>query len=130
MAANILQAFNDHFFEFVKDVENVFPNDEDVLVAKNSLSTIRKANPKMIIKIWSQFVVGKYKPEIEKGDIDFFINKDYSADIGDTGSSSYIMDAIDRFRSPIKQMKPDDQKKAMKYIQNLTKLADIYNSGK
>ena len=62
MAANILQAFNDHFFEFVKDVENVFPNDEDILVAKNSLTTIRKANPKMIIKIWSQFVVGKYKP--------------------------------------------------------------------
>jgi hypothetical protein len=130
MAANILQAFNDHFFEFVKDVENVFPNDEDILVAKNSLITIRKANPKMIIKIWTQFVVGKYKQEIEKGDIDFFINKDYSDDIGDTSSSSYIMDAIDRFRSPIKQMKPDDQKKAMKYIQNLTKLADIYNSGK
>jgi hypothetical protein len=130
MAANILQAFNDHFFEFVKDVENVFPNDEDILVAKNSLITIRKANPKMIIKIWTQFVVGKYKQEIEKGDIDFFINKDYSADIGDTSSSSYIMDAIDRFRSPIKQMKPDDQTKAMKYIQNLTKLADIYNSGK
>ena len=58
MAANILQAFNDHFFEFVKDVENVFPNDEDILVAKNSLITIRKANPKMIIKIWTQFVVG------------------------------------------------------------------------
>jgi hypothetical protein len=130
MAANILQAFNDHFFEFVKDVENVFPNDEDILVAKNSLITIRKANPKMIIKIWTQFVVGKYKQEIEKGDIDFFINKDYSEDIGDTSSSSYITDAIDRFRSPIKQMKPDDQKKAMKYIQNLTKLADIYNSGK
>jgi hypothetical protein len=130
MAANILQAFNDHFFEFVKDIENVFPNDEDILVAKNSLTTIRKANPKMIIKIWTQFVVGKYKQEIEKGDIDFFINKDYSDDIGDTSSSSYIMDAIDRFRSPIKQMKPDDQKKAMKYIQNLTKLADIYNSGK
>ena len=130
MAANILQAFNDHFFEFVKDVENVFPNDEDILVAKNSLITIRKANPKMIIKIWTHFVGGKYKPEIEKGDIDFFINKDYSEDIGDTSSSSYITDAIDRFRSPIKQMKPDDQKKAMKYIQNLTKLADIYNSGK
>ena len=128
MTTNILQAFNDHFFEFINDVETVFPTDQDILVAKNSLITIRKANPKMIIKIWSQFVVGKYKNEIENGDLDFFINKDYSGDVGDTGGSSHITVAIDRLREPIKQMKPDDQKKAMKYIQNITKLATIYNS--
>jgi hypothetical protein len=88
MTTNILQAFNDHFFEFINDVETVFPMDQDILVAKNSLIAIRKANPKMIIKIWSQFVVGKYKNEIENGDLDFFINKDYSGDVGDTGGIS------------------------------------------
>ena len=49
--ANILTAFNDHFVEFVNDVQSVFPEDTDILTAKNSLLAIRKANPKMIVKI-------------------------------------------------------------------------------
>ena len=62
---NILTAFNDHFLEFVNDVQAVFPEDADILSAKNSLITIRKANPKMIVKIWNTFIVGKYKAEID-----------------------------------------------------------------
>ena len=125
---NILIAFNDHFVEFVTDVQRVFPEDKDILVAKNALLTIRKANPKMIIKLWNELVVGKYKSEIQNGDIGFFVNKDYSNDLADAQNSNKIMNAIDRLRGPIKQMTTDEQGKAMKYIQNLTKLADIYES--
>jgi restriction endonuclease len=49
---NVLSIFNDHFVEFISDVQSVFPENVDVLTAKNSLVMIRKANPKMIIKIW------------------------------------------------------------------------------
>ena len=73
--ANILTAFNDHFIDFISDIQSVFPEDTDILTAKNSLIAIRKANPKMIVKIWTTFIVGKYKSEIEKGDISFFINR-------------------------------------------------------
>ena len=125
---NILIAFNDHFVEFVTDVQRVFPEDKDILVAKNALLTIRKANPKMIIKLWNELVVGKYKSEIQNGDIGFFVNKDYSNDLANAENSNKIMNAIDRLRGPIKQMTTDEQGKAMKYIQNLTKLADIYES--
>ena len=76
MTNNILTAFNDHFTEFVTDIQNVFPEDPDILTAKNALLTIRKANPKMIVKIWNAFIVGKYKSEIESGNLDFFIYKD------------------------------------------------------
>jgi hypothetical protein len=126
-SANILTAFNDHFVEFVTDVHSVFPQDKDILVAKNALLMIRKANPKMIISIWNECVVGKYKSEIEQGDIGFFINKDYSQDLSVSQNSDKIQQAINRLREPIKQMNTDEQGKAMKYIQNLTKLADIYN---
>ena len=128
MSSNILAAFNDHFVEFVTDIQNVFPEVHDILVAKNSLLAIRKANPKMIIKIWSTFIVGKYKSEIEAGNIDFFINKDYSQDVANADNSGKIMDSIDRLRTPIKNMNNDNQAKTMKYIQNLTKLAAIYDS--
>ena len=128
MASNILSAFNDHFVEFVTDIQNVFPEDHDILVAKNSLLAIRKANPKMIVKIWNTYIVGKYKSEIEKGDIGFFINKDYSQDLVYANNSDKIIESIDRLRMPIKSMNSAEQAKTMKYIQNLTKLASIYES--
>jgi len=128
MSSNILSAFNDHFVEFVTDIQNVFPEDHDILVAKNSLLAIRKANPKMIVKIWNTYIVGKYKAEIEKGDISFFIYKDYSQDLVYANNSDKIIESIDRLRMPIKAMNQEEQSKTMKYIQNLTKLASIYES--
>jgi hypothetical protein len=128
MASNILSAFNDHFVEFVTDVQSVFPEDHDILVAKNSLLAIRKANPKMIVKIWNTYIVGKYMSEIEKGDISFFIDKDYSQDLVYANNSDKIIESIDRLRMPIKAMNTKEQAKTMKYIQNLTKLASMYES--
>jgi hypothetical protein len=123
--SNILTAFNDHFIDFVNDIQTVFPNDADVLATKNALSAIRKANPKMIVKIWSAFIVSKYRAEIEAGNIEFFINKDYSQDVSSAANSDKIMESIDRLRIPVKNMGPENQAKVMKYIQNLTKLAQM-----
>jgi len=124
-ATNIVTIFNDQFVEFVTDIQNVFPEDHDILVAKNSLFAIRKANPKMIVKIWNMYIVSKYKEQIEKGDIGFFINKDYSSDLENSDNSNKIMESINRLREPIKQMSSENQQKTMKYIQNLTKLASL-----
>jgi hypothetical protein len=124
MSSNILSAFNDHFVEFVTDIQTVFPEDVDLLTAKNSLLMIRKMNPKMIVKIWKTQIVDKYDEQIENGDITFFMNKDYSADISGNGK---IMEGIDRLREPIKNMSKDNKDKTMKYIQNLSKLSKIYD---
>jgi hypothetical protein len=124
MSSNILTAFNDHFVEFISDIQLVFPEDADVLTAKNSLIMIRKANPKMIIKIWKSHIVDKYGDQIEKGDLSFFMNKDYSSDIS---GNEKIMEGINRLRDPVKNMTKENQDKSMKYIQNLTKLCNIYN---
>jgi hypothetical protein len=125
---NILTAFNDHFVEFISDVQSVFPENADVLTAKNSLMMIRKANPKMIIKIWKSNIVDKYRSQIENGDISFFIEKDYSSDLSKAEYSDKIMEGIDRLRQPIKDMLPENRAKTMKYIQNLTKLCILYES--
>jgi hypothetical protein len=128
MTSNLLSAFNDHFMEFVSDIQSIFPEDTDIAAAKNSLALIRKANPKMIIKIWNAYIVGKYRSEIESGNIDFFLNKDYASDVKNTDNQGKIMECIDRLRNPIKQMGVDNQAKTMKYIQNLTKIAALYES--
>jgi hypothetical protein len=126
--STILTAFNDHFVEFLDDVIRVFPDDSDILASKNSASLIRKANPRLIIQIWNSYVVGRYKDMIDAGNIDFFINKDYSDDLVHADNSKKIVEVIDRLRNPIKMMTPEDQEKTMKYIQNLTKLSAIYVS--
>ena len=123
MSSNIVTVFNDHFCEFVDDVQSVFPYDPDILTAKNALLAIRKANPKLIVKIWLKYVYTPYKEEIESGNIDFFITKDYSNDLSVNDNADKIMESIDRLRTPVKEMSPENQAKSMKYIQNLSKLA-------
>jgi len=123
--SNILTAFNEHFMEFLNDVQSVFPEDPDILFAKNALIAIRKANPKMIVKIWKSFIAEKYRNQIQNGDIEFFINKDYANDVSNAQSSDKIMDSINRLREPVRNMGPENQAKVMKYIQNLTKLSEL-----
>lgn len=123
--SNILLAFNDHFVDFINDIQSVFPEDTDILTAKNALAAIRKANPKMIVKIWKTFIADKYKLEIESGNISFFTDKDYSTDVATSQHSDKIMESINRLRTPIKNMTPENQLKTMKYIQNLTKLSSL-----
>lgn len=125
---NMLAVFNDHFVEFISDIQSVFPENTDVLTAKNSLIMIRKANPKMIIKIWKTNIVDKYRMQIENGDISFFIEKDYSTDLSKAEYSDKIMEGIDRLREPIKQMSQENQQKTIKYMQNLSKLCILYES--
>lgn len=120
---SILSAFNDHFADFVNDIQSVFPQDADILTAKNALLAIRKANPKLLVRVWIKYVVTPYKTQIESGDINFFISKDYTTDLSRNDNSEKIIEAIDRLRNPIKQMTVDNQAKTMKYIQNLTKLS-------
>lgn len=125
MTTNLVTVFNDHFAEFVSDIQSIFPTDPDILTAKNVLLTIRKANPKLLVKIWSKYVYNPYKTHIEAGDINFFIIKDYSLDLARNENADKIMESIDRLRNPIKEMTPENQGKAMKYIQNLSKLAGL-----
>ena len=52
-----------------------------------------------------------------------YSTKDYSLDLERNENADKIMESIDRLRNPIKEMTPENQGKAMKYIQNLSKLA-------
>jgi len=127
-SSQILKTFNDHFIEFVSDVQSVFPENVDLLTAKNAFLAIRKANPRIIVKIFKAQVADPYQKEIDSGDLGFFIVKDYANDLADADNSKQIMDAIDGLRNPVKQMDAENQAKVMKYLQNLKKLAFIYES--
>ena len=124
---SVVSAFNKHFMELVDDICDVFPDDIDILTARNSFITIKKMNPKLLIKSWDMFVVSKYHNEIENGDISYFLDKDYTQDLAETPDSKKIIEAIDRLRVPIRNMGEDNQKKILKYMQNLSKLTILFN---
>lgn len=123
---NYITIFNNHFNEFLDDFILLFPNDVDLLSAKNSMLLIRKANPKLLIKIWKKYVVDPYKDQIDSGNFDFFIEKDYSQDLAKNDNATKIIKVIDNFREPIKTMSIENKTKTMKYIENLSKISLLY----
>jgi hypothetical protein len=123
---NLLPVFNSHFIDFIQDIEKVFPEDVDIKTAKNSVIFLQKNNPKLLIKLWKKHVNAKYQKEIEAGNIDFFITKNYSGDLTKAQNSEQINEIIERLRGPISLMSEENKQKTIKYIQNLTKLTNLY----
>ena len=119
----IVKGFNKHFDEFVEDIQSVFPEDDQVKTMKNLLFLFKKTNPKIVLEYWNTYIHVPYKEPIENGDISFFINKDYSADVTMTDS---ISNFIERLRGYVRNMTEENQQKSMKYIQNLCNLTKLY----
>ena len=127
----MLSAFNNHFEEFVEDILSIFPGNRDILTAKNSMQTLRKMNPKIIISFWQSYIVATYGAQIIQGDCDFFLNKDYTLDInthsdGGGTNSTQLINAIERLKKPLSELNQDQLDKCVKYIQNLSQLANLY----
>ena len=119
----IIKGFNKHFDEFIEDVQSIFPEDDEVKTMKNLLFLLKKTNPKIVLEYWNMYIRIPYQEPIQNGDISFFINKDYSADVIMTdGISSFI----ERLRGYVKDMTEENQMKSMKYIQNLCTLTKLY----
>lgn len=121
-----LRAFNTHFFEFIDDIVSIIDENDEIVYAKTSFDTIRRANPTAILKVWFNFVHTPYKYVIEQGDISFFFEKDYKADLAHLANASEIMNIIDTIRIPIKNMSDVNRSHSVKYIQNLSKLSTLY----
>tara|TARA_B110000858_G_C17804861_1_gene477369 strand:- start:3565 stop:3954 length:390 start_codon:yes stop_codon:yes gene_type:complete len=123
---DIQKAFNKHFIEFVDDIANYFSDNVEIQTTANALRAMRKANPRLIIDVWNHHIVNVYESQIEKGDINFFITKEYKKDVAGYDGKDDVLSGIEKIRKPIKEMPQEDQEKSMKYIQNLTKLCKLY----
>ena len=120
----VMKAFLNQFTDFVEDVQNVFPENADIESAKTALFLIKKTNPRVLMNAWVTYIVGPYTDKIEKGDIGFFLEKDYTHDLEYMGNA--VMQKVDALRGPVRDMGTENQAKSMKYIQNLTKLAKLH----
>ena len=125
--SNVLKGFNNHLSEFFDDIERIFPNDIEIQKARVSLNNLKKMNPKIIIGVWKTYISDKYSNEIDKGDIEYFLNKNYSSDLQDSDYIKEILDKIEKMKNSIKLMQDDSKAKTIKYLQNLNKLCNLYH---
>jgi hypothetical protein len=130
---SFLKAFNNHLKEFITDITTVLPKDSELRTTKFFLEGLIKIKPSQIIKAWKLYIIEPYKLQINKGDYNFFLNKDYTNDIDktwDDGNGNDILSAISRIRIKLKNLDEIDKKKTIKYVQNLSKLCELYHKDK
>jgi hypothetical protein len=121
-----LKAFNNQFVEFLEDVERIIPDNPDIITAKNALLRLKKANPRLILTMWHKWVTVRFSKEIEEGDYNFFINKDYSDEWDGSTNEGPILEAIDRVRNIVNQCDEANKITALEYVKNLCGLSNIY----
>ena len=126
--STILKAFNNHFFDFIDNVISVIDDNTELQYGKNSLLTIKKANPTLIVKMWYSRIYVPYKDFIEKGDIEFMLAKDYTTDTSDLPNAKKINDLIDKLRTPIRDMSDANKQHCVKFVQNLSQLSALYST--
>ena len=123
--SSILKAFCNHLIEFLDDVIRVFPENLDIRTGKTFIESIKKVNPRRLIVLWKECVLDLYEEQINEGNLDFFINKNYTSDLGEN-STDKGKQIIEDLRFLVKGASLESQEKAMKYIQNLTKICKLY----
>lgn len=127
----LLKAFNKHLFEFIDDIITIFPEKKEISTSKDYLETLKTANPTILIKIWYTYIYEPYKTEIGLGNINFFLEKDYSQDISKVPNSEKILEVIDTsLREPLTQMDDENKAKCIKYVQLLSNISDKYKQTK
>lgn len=124
--SEIMGGFNNHLAELLESLIEIIPENKELKAALASLVTIRKANPKLIIITWKEYVLEKYEENIMSGNVEYFLEKDYSDDVKDTGDAANILDKIIVIKNTMKGLDETNLDKTVTYLQNLTKLCKVY----
>ena len=143
--SDVLQIFNRQFKEFVENISESFPKNTIISKMKTALNLLTMVKPNIVYKGFKKFVIDIYRTEIDSGDITFFIDKDYKQDLTNaSGADSFlktvneyatvdsdtnsILEKIEALKGPVREMNHIEQQNVMKYIQNLMKLSDLYET--
>ena len=126
--AQILKTFGKQMEEFMEDMLVIFPNDNIILRGKMYFEMMKKANPRFIIRVWKNRIASKYGEQIANGEFDIFITMDLSEDIVDNPADNKeeVVTHLQNMLSSILKMDEDNKNKAIKYVQNITKLSEMY----
>ena len=121
----VLGAFTSQFKQLCADLVRVFPKDVDIRAATNMLTQLCATNPRLLLIVFRDAIAIPYGPTLEKGDLLFFLKKDYTNDLKGIrfANADYVLAKIDTLRHPIEGLDAVSKELVLRYFQNLTKLS-------
>ena len=122
-----LTTFNKQMEEMLEDAMRIFPDDKNIVKAKLYFEGLKKTNPRIVIQVWKAHITSKYYDKITQGDVNFFVQNDFTEDVNTSGGNvDMVTSTIHEIRKIISHMNDTQMKVMMVYIQNLTKLSSLY----
>jgi hypothetical protein len=119
-SANLIKAFNKLVFQFNDDLIQVFPQENDFKVSRNTFELLDKVNYKKIFELVGPHLI-IHKDYIRNKDENFFITTDASKYV-ETEDLIIIKKLRDYWQ---KDMSPDNKEKVWSYLNNSLKLTEM-----
>lgn len=126
--STILKLFNEHFFEFMNELVDIFPDNLDIIASINLFKLTKSANITLLIKIWYTYVEVPYGEILRQNNLDYFLDKDYKDDLVNLPNAANALRGIDMLRNPIKNTSDKNKEHSLNYIKNLCKMSVAYNN--
>jgi hypothetical protein len=122
----ITSAFNTQFGECLHEIGILYPEESKLKKYIRYVESVKKMNPSLLIKSWKKYITDKYESHIETNDLEYFLTKDYQADLTPSEKTKTVEEIIEYLRTMMTGMSPENKTKSFEYIQNLTKLSKHY----
>lgn len=122
----LIHLFIKHFNEFIEDIESIFPEDREISMMKDFLSIYSNVNKTALIDIWKRYVSDPYRNEIEAKNFNFFVEKEWDYDLRYANQKDAIFSKMSYIKKCVSEMGETNKSKALKYVENLIKISDLY----
>lgn len=124
-------SFNRTYFELLKMMKEQVQDNKDFKRFYNQNLFVKRTNIKLLIRTWYEHITYFYKEPIFRGNIQFFLDKDYSSDISENRdfSNTYSIDTyIQYFKSVYESLDKKQVDTFVSKVQELTQLSNLYYS--
>ena len=112
----LIDTFFNQFTDFLKQLENMYPDDTDFPVFITTLNLLKSPNPILVVKFVKENIVDLYKDKILNKDESFFLDQDY------TQHGDVDLNIVHKLKKYVKDMSPNSKDVVWKYIDLLMKL--------
>ena len=124
----LVGAFNRLFLEFLNDLADVFPENQDIRQAKQYVELFKGMNPSMIVGVWYSYY-SKYQAVIDEGDIfEFALEKDYSEDLEGIDGGNDILAVFERLKPCVREMNESNRAVSIDYVRKMSRLSQLYQA--
>ena len=111
----LVKVFAEQVEELYLDMLKVYPKHINIKTGLTIVQQLKRFNPKLMIRSYNEAVNTRYYDVIVRGDIDFFMNKNYIEDCKrsgmDTSEARSQADWIETIKELARTLENDNQKK-------------------